>query len=494
MYACQGPLVQPLPNTSWMTSVTNPSQTLAFAFGAVCGDLSVNLSTTENFAQGEGAAYVFDPPAGTTVSGYAMTGSADVDFATGGPHPEFSAGIRETTAPLFNDIGCVAVDVDCTLAPAEVTRVGLALTRLEIGVYCADAVGCPDEPFTNLSAALSHARVDVDDPTAPQIASVAGTLPGSSGAASEHSVNVTATDVGGGVASVALGIDGRTVRTAASGGSCGEPYTLRQPCPSGVTPSLGVDTADLADGAHTATVTAIDAAGNVSAPASFSFTVNSGGAGPRAVNGSPAVTDPSMQLDQSTLTTKSSRSVTISGVLTTAQGVPIAGASLETSAIDLGIYGAQEKPLGSVVTDASGRFSLQLRPDGARRVNFSFRPAPGAGSTASASAVLRENLALTIRRSKARVKPRGRLRLSGRLLGAGGAAGGAPVEIDVRIGRKWRAVGVVETSSRGSWKWRYRFTRVNRPTRFIFRAAVRRTASWPWPTELSRTTRVVVAR
>lgn len=494
VYACQGPSAQALPNSSWLTSVENSSQTLAFAFGAVCGDLSVNLSSTEDFAQGDGAAYVFDPPAGTTVAGYELLGSAAVDFATGGTQPAFSAGIRETTGLTHEDFGCIDATADCSIPPSDVTRTGLALSRLAVGVYCTEAAGCGAVPFNDLNAGLAQARVDVEDPTKPAIVAVSGSLPGSSAPAGMQSLDVTATDVGGGVASVALKIDARTPQTISAGGSCGEPYTLRQPCPSGVTPSFLVDTAELADGEHTATLTATDAAGNTSDPTTFVFTVASGGAGPKAANGNPAVTNPSIRMQQSIVTAKSGRAATLAGSLVTAQGAPVSGATLEVSALDLGEYGAQEKSLGSVTTDAAGDFSMRVSPSGARRINFNFRPAAGAGITASASAVLRENLALTIRRSKARVKPRGLLTLSGKLSGAGSAAGGAPVEIDVKIGRSWRAVGVVETSSRGSWKWRYRFTRVSKPTRFYFRATVRKTTSWPWPTELSKQAKVLVAR
>ncbi|MFT4049467.1 MAG: hypothetical protein QM648_06455 [Solirubrobacterales bacterium] len=494
VYACQGPAAQALPNSAWLTSVNNPAQTLSFAFGAVCGDLSVNLSSAETFAQGDGAAYVFDPPSGTTISGYDIDGYSFIDFATGGSHPSFSAGVREIDGSSRADFGCDQSTIDCTVDPNHVIRSGLALTRLSVGVFCTAEDGCGSIPFNDLSAALTNARVDIEDPSAPEIVAVSGSLPGSSGAAGQQTLDVTATDVGGGVASVAVSIDGHPAQTISSGGSCGEPYTLRQPCPSGVTPRFTIDTSALVDGAHTATIVATDAAGNESNPTTFAFNVSSGGAGPKAANGNPAVSVPTIRMVQSTVLSKGGRAAILAGRLTTSSGAPIAGATLEVSALDLGVYDAQERSLSSVTTDAAGGFSMRVGPSGARRFTFSFRPAPGAGITASASAVLRENLALTIRRSKARVKPRGLLTLSGRLSGAGSAAGGAPVEIDVKIGKRWRAVGVVDTSSRGSWKWRYRFTRVEQPTRFYFRAQVRRTTSWPWPTTLSSQTKVLVAR
>ena len=53
---------------------------------------------------------------------------------------------------------------------------------------------------------------------------------------------------------------------------------------------------------------------------------------------------------------------------------------------------------------------------------------------------------------------------------------------------------MVEANSRGSYKWNYKFTRVKNATRFTFRAIVRKNKSWPWPTEKSKSVKVLVAR
>ncbi|MBJ7459310.1 MAG: hypothetical protein JHD02_09005 [Thermoleophilaceae bacterium] len=498
VYSCSGPTAEPLPNSAWTTAVITPGQALDFSFGANCGDLSVSASPTASFAAGDGADQVFDAPPGTTISGYQLTRAVDVSYpAVGSTPPTLSAGVRETTDAVTGVFGCSQVIADCMIAPAVVTRNGLALTSLSVGIRCDGLLGdCQPGGFTKLSAQLQNARVDVEDPAAPVIASVGGSLPGSDAAAGTHTLDVTATDVGGGVRTINLAVDGALQQSSAAGGSCGQPYIMRAPCPSGLVRTLSVNTATLTAGVHTGTLTAIDAAGTSSAPYSFSFSVSAGapGAGTIPSNGSPAVQQPIVRTSRSVIASKNGRSVLVEGTLTTQQGAPIAGAVLEVSSLDLGVFNAVPKSIGTTTTTPTGGFSLSIKPHGVSRISVLFRPDPASIGTAISATVVREALSLSINRSKSRVKPGGSLTLAGALDGAGAAADGAPIEIDALIGGSWRAVGVVEANSRGSYRWRYRFTRVKRATRFTFRAIVRRNKSWPWPTEKSRSLHVLVAR
>lgn len=501
VYACSGPAKEALPNSSWLTSVNDPSQTLFFTFGSICGDLSVHANNTENFQAGDGASYVFDPPAGTSIVGYELTRSAAADFPVLDVfRPALTAGIREVGTAGTDDRDCSAVVADCFVSTGTVARAGLALSQLSVGVECVEPTSqnCQAGSFDDLSTQLVDARVDLDDSNAPQISSVSGALPGSSAPAGAHAASVTATDLGGGVSAIRLSVDGGPLVVSTAGGSCGQPYTLRQPCPSGLVRGVTVDTRQFTNGEHNVEVTAIDAAGNVSAPAGFKFTVSSGGAGgggPLPSNGSPAVQQPSVRFEKSLISAATGKKeVLVEGTLTTPDGTPIAGAVLDVTSLDLSEFGATPVTIGTVTTAANGRFSVRVRPDGAHRITVIFKPTPDSLGTAVTSAIVREELALSIKRSKARVKPRGTLTLSGRLSGAGSAAGDAPVEIDARIGGSWRAVGVVETNSKGSWKWKYRFTRVTSSTRFTFRAIVRKNKTWPWPSEASKSVKVLVAR
>lgn len=497
VYACSGPQAEVIPNFAWTTYVDPPSQTGSFNFNAVCGDLTVAASPSQSYASGDRGGWVFDAPAGTKIAGYSVNRWSDVDFVAPSGNPAVSAGIRETTGLVNSDFDCAAVNSDCSVAAGPVVRGGLSLTRLAVGVRCVEAGGCAAGTLNELSAGLASARVDLDDPNAPVVTVMSGSLPGSIALAGAMSVDVTATDLGGGVARSELSIDGGAPLVRNAGGDCAVPYLQRQPCPTSFVSSYTIDTRSLANGQHFGSVRAIDAAGNVSVERPFSFTVTAGGNAPgefAPTNGNPAVEQPTVRTSRDTVSARAGRSVVVDGRLTTASGQPIAGAVLDVSSLDLGVFDAKSRAIGTVTTNASGFFSTRVRPRGAQRITVLFRPSPNSLGTAVSSTLVRENLALSVKRSRARVRPRGRLRLSGRLTGAGNAARGAPVEIDVKIGRRWRAVDVVEANASGRYRWNYRFTRVTRATKFQFRAVVRRNSSWPWPTETSKRVRVLVAR
>jgi hypothetical protein len=495
VYSCVGPASEPLPNSAWLSSVVNSGQTPFISFGTSCGALSVSASAAIAYALEEGGAQIFDPPAGTTISGYRLTRSVNVEFTGGSGNPKVSAGIRESAGVVNTDRDCSAVATGCAIAAGLVQRSSLALNRLELAVRCVDAAGCPKDRWSSLATTLESARVDLDDPTPPEITAVTGTLPGSEAVAGSLTVHATATDVGGGVDRAELSIDGIVSKSVSAGGSCGKPYTVRQPCPSGLVADFDLDTASLTNGLHIGSVRAVDAAGNHGSNEAFLFTVTSGGrevGGIVPSNGIPAVERPVIGGVAPVIAVRAG-AATVTGNLSTGT-TPISGARLEVSSLDLGVFGAEPVSLGETTTTADGTFSIPLSARGAQRVTISFRPAVGLPTTALGTAVVRESLKLSIKRSKPRIRPGGSLIVSGRLTGAGAAAAGAPVEIDTKIDGRWRAVGVIETAKNGSYRWKYRFNRVKRSTKFVFRAQVRRNKSWPWPTSRSKAVKVLVAR
>jgi hypothetical protein len=488
VYSCAGPSGETLPNSAWLSSVVNAAQTPYFTFGTACGGLSVSALPAISYVDGDGGERVFNPPPGTTISGYRIVRSARVEFGAAATKPQVSTGIRETTGSVFADRDCSGVVADCFVNSGVAQASGLALTELAVGIHCVDSLGCQPAGWSELTTTLESARVDVDDSTAPVTTAFTGTLPGSDAPAGVRTVQATTTDVGGGVERVELIIDGVTVQAVGAGGSCIAPFTARQPCPSGLVADFSVDTGPFTNGLHIGNLRAVDAAGNASTDEAFLFTVSGGGtnpAPPPPVNGIPAVEKP-------TLTARAG-STSVTGTLTYG-ATPIAGAHLEVGSLDIGVYGSKPVALGDVTTDAAGRFTIPFRPRGAQRVTVSFRPASGAAITASAQVTTRQSLRLSIKRSKSKVKPRGKLTLSGRLSGAGAAADGAPVEIDAIVDGEWRAVGVVEAGRIGGYRWTYRFSRVKQPTVFTFRAVVRKNKSWPWATERSKQVKVLVSK
>lgn len=486
VYSCVGPSGESLPNNAWnpRRSVTTPSS--AFTFGTSCPDLSVVVAPGTTMAAGEEAGFAFLAPPGTTISGYLIRRSVNVTYA-GSARPTLSAGLQRTTSGTDTYWGeCEAVTANCSIAASGTQSVGISASGLQLGIECAQsASSCAGAGIGTLRASLLNARVDITDNSAPAITVAGGTLAGANGVSGAHTLSAEILDIGGGVKSYWLEIDGVRKETAVSGGSCATSvFSHPIPCPQDRAPSYTVDLAGYAAGAHTAVISAIDAAGNVGTSAPVSFIVP-GVAGVDA-SGSPTLTGAIVSMRKGLIDGKAGRAVVVRGALKSSSGSAIAGETLTVTASSLGVPGAATKPLGSTKTAKDGSFSFKVRPNGARRITFSFR------GTAFASTIVRQRLTLTARRSRG-VLTRGKaFAISGRLNGTAGAASGAPVEIQVLNGKKWAKVAEVRAGKSGSYKWKYRFKRVTRPTIFTFRAIVRSKQDWPWPSKTSSSVRVLV--
>ncbi|HEX5308923.1 MAG TPA: Ig-like domain-containing protein [Solirubrobacteraceae bacterium] len=126
----------------------------------------------------------------------------------------------------------------------------------------------------------------LSDPTPPTLSAPSGALWSAAGFhKGTESVAVSAQDAGGGVASIVLAVDGHPVETYTA--PCN--FTFAQPCPSSTgTQTLSLATNQLADGKHTLTLLATDAAGNQSNIASQEITVdNSAPAAPVGLAATP---------------------------------------------------------------------------------------------------------------------------------------------------------------------------------------------------------------
>lgn len=484
VYSCVGPSGESVPNYAWdaRRSVSTPSS--AFTFGTSCPDLSVVVAAGTTLAAGEDAGYAFTAPAGTKISGYLIRRSASVVYA-GTARPTLSAGLRRTSGGSETYWGeCESVTANCSIAASGTQSVGLSASGLQLGIECVQtASSCAGAGIGTLRTTLIDARVDISESSAPAVAITGGTLPGAEGVTGQHALAVSIGDIGGGIKSYWFSVDGVRKEIATVGGSCGSVYLQTVPCPQDRAASYTVDLAKYSAGTHTAVVTAVDAAGNVGTSAPITFTVPGvAGAGVGANNLSGAI----VSMRKGLIDGKAGRAVAVRGILKTAAGQPIAGESLVVTSSSLGIPGVATKPLGSAKTAKDGSFSFKVRPSGARRITFAFR------GSVFASTVVRQKLSLSAKRSRAILSRGNALTISGRLSGTAGAAAGAPVEIQVLNGKKWAKVAEVRATKSGSYKWKYRFKRVTRPTLFRFRAIVRSKPGWPWPNKSSKSLQVLV--
>lgn len=510
----------PLPATGWVQTTRHATaDDVVLADGcAGGGSLVTSLRPARGFATPVRVAATFRAPPGTRIVGYRLLrylfAAPDVPPASYG----YVAGVREITATADLDWDCASDATVATLACSQlgspsavhdpgnvVERDGVALDALELFAACA-AAPCGDPNGSTARTLLHRARIELEDERPPAAPLLSGSLVSDGTVSGPATVVVASSDVGGGVAAMTLAIDGvpeQVARFPGPDGACAEPYTRPQPCATTAAHAFAVDPAGLAEGAHVASGTVIDAAGNVTSwgPVPFQVVRPQGGGGPGGgsgdpagpSNGSPAVASPRLRLaGPRVVHQRGRRPVRLAGTLQARDGTPIAGATLHATARPLGVLTPRVRRLGSVTTGRDGRFSLAVRVTGVERVELAFSPTPGAAATAVAAATVRERSRLTIARSRARLRRHGRLTLSGRLLGAGAAARGAVVEVQAIVSGRWRTVGTVTAARTGRWRWRYRFTRVTRDTIFTFRAVVQRHPGWPLPTQRSRPIRVRV--
>lgn len=478
----------------------------------------------------------FAAPAGTSISGYRLDRYMTAAVPAPGYSHVFTVATRERAATGESERACASVlappSYDCSWegnrsdpsAPANaVVGTGVDLDGLQLRVAC--VVSFCDRPLIGPGALvrLWRARITLEDTSAPTAPQLSGSLAAGAALDRAGTLVVESSDEGGGIAAMTLSVDGGapvTVAPAGPRGTCAPPYTSPQPCPATAARAFEVDTAALIEGAHTASGTVVDAAGNVTPFGPVAFAVahpqaGGGGTGPTPTtpntptppivpepsapvsNGVPAVTTPLLRFDRATIVRSGGRSARVRGTLRTPAGAPIAGAKLLVTATDLGTAAARRRGGWTVTTDAAGRFSLPVEApgaaaSGAQLVEASFSPAGAAAPTAWATTVVRADASLTASRSKARLRTGQAVVVGGRIAGAGAAGRGAVVELQAIVRRRWRTVGTVFAGADGRYRWRYRFVNTTRDTIFSFRALVRSTPGWPWPELRSRPLQVRV--
>lgn len=284
-------------NNSWTWATNDPAQPAHYAEHANCPyrlggnggkvDQEGGLSTTDALGLSSGATpgtsagWTFTAPAGTTITGISYERYIGQVFD---PRNSWSPALRADGAIVLGEtcLDTVSNGETCAVGappgeaePAVIT--GLSAHELSIGVVCQAPSG--EECVTGATehkvwAAMYGATVTIADPTPPTLSAPSGALwePGQAGGFHKgtESVIVSASDVGGGVASIVLSADGRPVETYTA--PCN--FTFAQPCPSTTGPqTLTLPTTELSDGTHTLTLVATDAAGNQSTVASQEITV-----------------------------------------------------------------------------------------------------------------------------------------------------------------------------------------------------------------------------
>ncbi|MEZ5156943.1 MAG: carboxypeptidase-like regulatory domain-containing protein [Solirubrobacterales bacterium] len=188
------------------------------------------------------------------------------------------------------------------------------------------------------------------------------------------------------------------------------------------------------------------------------------------------------------------RNATATGRLVDGMGRPIAGATVDLEES----YAAGSRAGTDRITartDASGRFAVALPKGPTRAVEARFRGDSRYLPSAGSHAALRVRGAVTLRAPR-RVREGGRAVFRGRVKARGAdiARGGKSLEVQVRIGKRWKTVGrSIRTDGKGRFRLRYRFVAdYTRPVRYRFRALVLRERGWPYLPAHSKARRLLV--
>ncbi|MBN8867683.1 MAG: hypothetical protein J0H98_09015 [Solirubrobacterales bacterium] len=507
VWSCRGPLGQPLSADAW-----NPRAT-----GAQFGDVTltdtcstggpVELRMTD-FGTGPRSPRLdleFDLPRGEKIIEYSLN-RAMVAAGAFGPPYVYASAVRETAGGT-TDFGCASYlalpDFDCsfegsTSDPTDPTnqrfRTGLSLDGLSVWIACTSS-GC-NPPFAPPSAqfVLWSSAVTIEDNDPPDLVDIGGVLAGPGPVNGRVNLYVEADDDNAGVSAMDLSVDGTPYQHVnVSTPTCSLPYQMPNPCPGNAGRIFTVDTTTLAEGGHIASGTITDAAGNQTPFGPISFFVEHVEPGPPPPdNGKPAVLEPDLKLDTTSITHRPGATPVVAGRLETDDGYPIEGASLGVQVTSFTTSGDRTETLAPALTGRDGRFQVSLPGQGSRTIEFSFSPSEGQAITAKQSAHVKSTLKVTLNTRPRRVRIGRKVTFRGRLSGAGPAAKGVPVEIQAKVSGRWDTVATVATRANGVYVWRYRFRYVERNALFSFRAQVRGTPGWPWPSTNSPVRKVGV--
>jgi hypothetical protein len=180
---------------------------------------------------------------------------------------------------------------------------------------------------------------------------------------------------------------------------------------------------------------------------------------------------------------------TARGRLETAQGKPLAGASIEL--FEQSRAGGDRRRVGTLRSDELGRFSHSVGPGSSRTISFRFDGSPLIKPAQGQLTVL-VPARTTLESSRRRLRNGRSVRFKGRLLGRPVPDGGKLIDLQVYYRRKWRTFATPRTDAGGGWRFDYRFEATRGLVTYRFRARIRREAAYPYELGYSRVVSVTV--
>jgi hypothetical protein len=463
-------------------------------------------------ANREAGGFVFTAPTGTTVTRLALTRAAFGTYFWGEPHLPLSfwavtqgraeegpgqtletcgpgSGMCEVGLGSFSDRGASSNVVVFRNLRAE-----------QVFAYLRCIAGCPSGHAQPARFNIYSAAVELTDYSPPDVEPSQDDLTrATSPVSGERTFELTARDIGGGIASVGLLANGLEVfqrPVNAADTACREPYVRVVPCPLNARVNLALDTARLTNGKHVLQFFAIDVAGNRRLSVPFEI-VTKNGAAPNGEGATPFAKlrawFSARRGRQTSRTVAYGRTAVMYGELTGPSGTPIVGAELDVLAQDRRV-GAPQQVIGRARTDARGRISYRVPAGPARELTLGYRANildDWHSATAVARLNVRAGVLLTV--TPRRVRNGRRITFAGRLLGGPDRSDVTVVLYALDSGTRSRIpVESLRTDQAGRFRFRYRFRTVARPTRFRFLARVQRQSGYPYVGGTSRAAAVKV--
>jgi hypothetical protein len=288
-----------------------------------------------------------------------------------------------------------------------------------------------------------------------------------------RSVTFGVSDKGGGVADVALLVDGQEVQRSvadSNDGACVRPYVHAVPCRLDVTTTLQLDTTSLAEGDHTVSIVAFDATGSNSAEAG-PYVVSVQNSAATAASDTKSSTPLALTLRgrafrRKAITVRSGQPRRVRGQLLGPRGTAIADERLIAyQATD--VPGATYQPVARFRTDSEGRFSFTLPAGPSRRILIG---SPALGEVGGFQ--VRVPAPIRLQASRTKLQNKQKLVLTAYLLGSAVPPDTADVAFQVRIGKHWRTFATRSLDREGLARVKHRFKVTFHRMTYRFRAVV----------------------
>jgi hypothetical protein len=426
---------------------------------------------------------------------------------------------------VFDDcqalLGCSQVGV-AGVSPSnhEVVPTGhiSGASHLYMSADCGGAPGavCPAYPGYAAEADLYAADLTLEDTSNPTATNVGGPLVAGGTLTGSQDIVFNAADVGSGVYSGSVIVDGTTVSSGVLDPNSGHCQTVglasdglrdflyQVPCKLALTGDVNLDTSKLTDGSHSLRVVIDDASGNATTVYSGTITTHNavapvsaqgggltgakpeGATGPTGPTGSTGPTaghvpNGSGAGEAATLEGRFGASTAIHVGLK--QGATLAGRlTCAGQPVGAGLIGLSIAPVGrasgstsaSVQTAADGTFAYKFGPGPSRVIKLTytgFADDAGPSATATADLFVKPSISLTVLPTHTR---NGRtITYRGRVYGGYIPRDGLPLNIEYRDGSRWRAFDQTRARGKsGSFVYRYTFKRTTTPIIYRFRVAI----------------------